>query len=78
MVEGKEIAIDTRAVAETTNPAGRDIRSLTGMTTDAADSDIRALFCSITGLLGGFSRLPAFLSPFRLGKESPFAIRPLS
>ena len=67
MVEGKEIAIDTRAVAETTNRAGRDSRSLMGMTTDAADSDIRAFFCSITGLLGGFSRLSSFSFPFSPG-----------
>ena len=52
MVEGKEIAIDIQAVAETKNRAGRDTRSLTGMTTDAADSDIRAFFWLYHGFVG--------------------------
>ena len=52
MVEGKEIAIDIQAVAETKNRAGRDTRSLTDMTTDAADSDIRAFFWLYHGFVG--------------------------
>ena len=62
-----EIVIDIHH--GTTTRAVSDLKISTGMTTGAANSDIRASG-SVIGLLGGFSSISAFLSPFRLGKES--------